>query len=229
MISLRRSFVAALALGGLLIAEAHAAPPSKPLSQPSQAAKPARPAAAAPAAASAPHPGPLPPTADIEFVQIGPPCDDIEPFKDKVSVRTLPVMSRIQAVEQMRSASLLYLKQGPPRYGRSANSVAAKTYEYLASGVPILADVPPGGDADLIREHGRNSWLITSGSRQELKDAILAAYARRLSIEPGVDPKYVKQYSRATLTKRLAALLDESILTPASDCTEELQKQYEFD
>jgi glycosyltransferase involved in cell wall biosynthesis len=144
----------------------------------------------------------------IEFVQIGPECKAMNEYVGRVRMRSVASVGHEQATEMMRSASILYLKQGYPREAGEVVTVAAKTYEYLASGLPILADVPPGSDATLIQAHSRNAWLVTSGKREDLKTAVLEAFAARHSACGLVDPVFIEQYARKNLTQRLAVELD---------------------
>ena len=60
----------------------------------------------------------------------------------------LPPVSREEALKLMQQASLLYLKQAVS----DGIAVAAKTYEYLATGLPVLAETIP--DFELVTWHG---------------------------------------------------------------------------
>ncbi|MGH3441459.1 MAG: glycosyltransferase [Nitriliruptorales bacterium] len=57
-------------------------------------------------------------------------------------------------IDLMRSADLLFLPMHDLPAGRRAGIVPHKTYEYLASGRPILAAVPDGDARDLLTESG---------------------------------------------------------------------------
>ena len=98
---------------------------------------------------------------DIEFVQVGPWCEAIGRFADRVRITHLSRVTHAEALVLMRTASVLYLTQGWEQGVDRYVSVASKTYEYLATGAPILAEVPAGDNADVIRRFARRSWIIT--------------------------------------------------------------------
>jgi glycosyltransferase involved in cell wall biosynthesis len=141
---------------------------------------------------------------DIEFVQVGPNCDAIDQYRSHVRIRLVGPVSRDDAIDLMKTASMLYLKQGRREGVSEYIAVAAKTYEYLATGLPILADVPPGDDADMIRAYGRNSFVVTSGDKSDLRQCVEAAYLARHEVVPETDPLFAQRYNRATLTRKLA-------------------------
>jgi glycosyltransferase involved in cell wall biosynthesis len=90
---------------------------------------------------------------DIEFVQVGLMFDSYSKFKDAVSIRVIDRVAHAEALELMQSASVLYLSQGWEAGVTDYIVVASKTYEYLATGLPILADCPPGDNADVVRQY----------------------------------------------------------------------------
>lgn len=63
-------------------------------------------------------------------------------------------LSHRETIELVRSADLLFLPMQDLPPGRRATIVPQKTYEYLASGRPILAAVPDGDARDLLAEAG---------------------------------------------------------------------------
>jgi len=86
--------------------------------------------------------------------------------------------------------------------------VPAKTYEYLASGVPLLVECQDGDAKQLILDYGSDSEIVTPDHEAELKAALLRAYGRRYTAEGGVHPLFAARYNRKALTARLAAVLD---------------------
>src|SRR6267378_7589392 len=113
---------------------------------------------------------------DIVFVQVGGSFDSYERFKERVKIKIVPPLPREAALELMREASLLYLKQGWEPGVSEHIAVAAKTYEYIATGLPILADVPPGDNAELLKKYASSGYVVTSNSRTDLRGAIERAY-----------------------------------------------------
>ncbi|MEZ0230136.1 MAG: glycosyltransferase, partial [Planctomycetota bacterium] len=99
----------------------------------------------------------------IEFVQVG--GGYARPAVDPgVPVTVIDTVERARALELMKSASLLYLRQGREPGVAHHMAVAAKTYEYLATGLPILADLPEGDNAEIVERYASNARLVKSGS-----------------------------------------------------------------
>jgi hypothetical protein len=75
---------------------------------------------------------------------------DLEAAAPYPFVRPLGFLSHRETVTLIRSADLLFLPMHDLPPGRRARLVPCKTYEYLASGRPILAAVPDGDARDLL-------------------------------------------------------------------------------
>jgi glycosyltransferase involved in cell wall biosynthesis len=144
---------------------------------------------------------------DIVFVQVGGSFDSYERFKDRIRIKIVPPLSREAALELMREASLLYVKQGWEPGVSEYIAVAAKTYEYLATGLPILAEVPPGDNAELVQKYASSGYVVTSNTRAELRQAVERAYAAR-SRTSAINPEFAKRFSRRELARKLALLFD---------------------
>lgn len=145
---------------------------------------------------------------DIVFVQVGGGFESYERFRGRLRIEVLPAVPRKQALEMMRQASLLYLKQGWEPGVSEYIAIGAKTYEYLATGLPILAEVPPGDNAELVRNYASPGYLVTSDDRGELRAAVERAYEERSRSGAGIHPEYAERFSRRALTGQLAALFD---------------------
>ena len=72
-------------------------------------------------------------------------------------IRWLGYVDHTDAVALMRTADLLFLPMHGLPDGTRASIVPGKTYEYLASGRPILAAIPEGDAWDLLEEAGSAS------------------------------------------------------------------------
>ncbi|MBP9837852.1 MAG: glycosyltransferase [Proteobacteria bacterium] len=142
----------------------------------------------------------------IKFTQIGGSFDSYESFKDKVDIEVIEMLPREKALELMQGADLLYLKQGTEAGVKSHIAVAAKTYEYLATGLPVLAEVPEGDNAEIIEKYCENYYLIKNDNLDEMKKLILQAYQERK--EPKIKEEFKETFSRVNLTKRLSEIFD---------------------
>lgn len=122
-----------------------------------------------------------------------------------------------RSVALLRSADLLFLPMHEPAGGRPAGIVPGKTYEYLASGRPILAAVPPGDARDLLQAAGSAIICAPSdvdGLRAGLERALTATASGDTGWMPGTDPAVIAPYERRHLAGRLAGVLD-SVVTAA--------------
>ncbi len=145
---------------------------------------------------------------DIEFIQVGGDFAAIEPFRAKVRITVTKSVPRAEALRLMTTASLLYLKQGWEPGVSDYIAVAAKTYEYIATGLPILAEVPPGDNAEIVRRYAGKSWVVGGQDRAELKQAVLEAYKRRLEPPTGITEAFTEKFARANLTRQLTEIFD---------------------
>jgi glycosyltransferase involved in cell wall biosynthesis len=147
----------------------------------------------------------------IEFVQVGDPFPSFQEYSKSVPIRLIPSVPRSEALRLMATASLLFLVQG--RVGGSRDiAVAAKTYEYLATGLPILADCPPGDNADTVARFSPHSFVVTSGQVDEIATALRRALSVRGDARPRIDDEFVRLYDRDHLTRRLKDVFDDVLL-----------------
>jgi glycosyltransferase involved in cell wall biosynthesis len=145
------------------------------------------------------------PELPMEFIQVGP-GNGIEGQDPRV--RVIPTISHAKAQKLMRYASALYLRQGEPENGAAAVSVGAKTYEYLATGLPVIAECPEGDNVDIVRRYATTSYVITDGSVGKIKSALQHAYEQHLHRTPELKDEYVEDFSRERQVHRLAQLLN---------------------
>lgn len=148
---------------------------------------------------------------EIEFVQVGKEFNGYENYIGKLNLTLTGPVKNETALEIMQSASLLYLKQGRENKLVSSIAVAAKTYEYLSTGIPLLCDCPPGDNMAVVEKYSENSFIANKGDKTELKELISTAYQAR-SDEPKVNNEFVEMYSREALTKSLAEIINKVIV-----------------
>ncbi|OGC90336.1 MAG: hypothetical protein A2W25_11580 [candidate division Zixibacteria bacterium RBG_16_53_22] len=150
---------------------------------------------------------------DIEFVQVGGGFESYDHYKDHVTITLINSVPPEEALRLMRSASLLYLKQGLEKNDTQYVAVAAKTYEYIATGLPILVDCPPGDNIDIVREYAEHAYIVTEANKEQIKEAILSAYGRRSAVTPSIRARFVDDFDRLNLTKKLARAMEEIVRT----------------
>ena len=95
------------------------------------------------------------------------------------------------------------------RPGVRATIVPGKTYEYLASGTPILAAVPEGDARDILQEAG-NATLTAPDDVDAIAEAILAALERFRAGLPLQRPaaEVVDRFEYRKLAGELAGVFD---------------------
>ena len=109
----------------------------------------------------------------------------------------------------LESADLLFLPMQKLAPGLRSGNVPGKTYEYLASGRPILAAVPEGDARDILSAAGNASLCrpadvtcLAAAIREQIE--LWRAGAQRAV----PDPEVTRLYERRYLTERLAGVLD---------------------
>jgi glycosyltransferase involved in cell wall biosynthesis len=124
-------------------------------------------------------------------------------------------VTHAEALALMRGADLLFLPMHNLPPGVRATIVPGKTYEYLASGRPILAAVPDGDARDLLKEAGGTVIVrpddvegIVRALRSEI-EAFRTGVAR-----PRPAPDVVARFEYGRLAAELAGVFD-SVLARA--------------
>ncbi len=125
---------------------------------------------------------------------------------------------RTEALREVLHSDMLLLLGGTQRL-----SVAAKTYEYMAAGKPILAIVEEGATADIIRQ-ARVGRVVAPQDLESAKQAIAAWYGQYFQDKTASDecsPDKGENFCAATgeyswdkLGARYSALLEEIYCKP---------------
>ena len=124
-------------------------------------------------------------------------------------VRNLGFLSHGRTIELMESADLLFLPMHDLPPGTNARIVPAKTYEYAASGRPILAAVPDGDARRFLGGVG-TATLVRPRDVEGMADAIrrsFAAWEGELPL-PRPDRARVEEREWSLLVARIARVLD---------------------
>jgi glycosyltransferase involved in cell wall biosynthesis len=140
-------------------------------------------------------------------------------YTEQPGVHLHGYVSHDEALELLRTADLLFLPMQDLPPGVRAAIVPGKTYEYLASGRPILAAVPDGDARDLLEEAG-GAVLCRPSDVEAMADAIAKELERFRSGEPARAPRpeVVARYEYRLLAARLTAVFDRLLdreLAPA--------------
>ena len=123
-------------------------------------------------------------------------------------VKYLGYLPHTESVALVRSADLLFLPMHDLPAGHRATIVPGKTYEYLASGRPILAAVPNGDAHELLGE-AATAHLCRPADTAAMADVIGDLVRRRaVGRTPTERPDVVAPFERRLLTERLVATFD---------------------
>jgi glycosyltransferase involved in cell wall biosynthesis len=125
------------------------------------------------------------------------------------TVRLHGYVSHAEAVGLMRSADLLFLPMHELPEGRRVGIIPGKTFEYLASGTPILAAIPEGDARDLLIEAG-NAFCCRPSDVDAMASSIAGQIRHKRSglSPPEPDEDVVRRSDWRERTKALGELFD---------------------
>lgn len=119
-------------------------------------------------------------------------------------------LSHGESLSLLRSADLLFLPMQKLLDGSRAGIVPGKTYEYLASGRPILGAVPPGDARDLLLRAGGN-FLVEPDDVDAMADVVRSLLDDPRPREGVRDNRVVADFDYRSLVRRVAHVLDEVV------------------
>lgn len=125
-------------------------------------------------------------------------------------VDSLGYLSHQHSVSELRAADALFLPLHGLPPGRRSRIVPGKTYEYLASGRPILGCLPEGDARDLVEHCGRG-YVAMPTDADQIADALDRLYHDWIAgrLNESKMPTSIEMYERRTLTKDLAEFLEK--------------------
>jgi glycosyltransferase involved in cell wall biosynthesis len=138
--------------------------------------------------------------------------EDPQAAADLEFVHFLGYLPHAASVALIRSADLLFLPMHKIRAGARAGIVPGKTFEYLATGKPILAAVPAGDARDLVQQ-ARTGLVCDPDDVAAMMRIIRAEIARWESGAPApvVDAACVSRFERKALAGKLAEVLRRAV------------------
>jgi glycosyltransferase involved in cell wall biosynthesis len=84
-------------------------------------------------------------------------------------------------------------------------NIPGKLFEYLATGLPVLALGDPAGDAAVLLTHAGGAPVLAHGDEQGIRKQLRKLYE---CTESGPAATSLAQYSRQTLSAKVAAILE---------------------
>ena len=113
-------------------------------------------------------------------------------------------LSHADSIALMRSADLLFLPMQNLSGGRRSTTVPGKTYEYLASGRPILGAVPAGDARDILTRIGHA--VCDPDDTTAIAETIATAMSDRNETQP--NDTLGAQFAYDTLARDAASVID---------------------
>jgi glycosyltransferase involved in cell wall biosynthesis len=125
--------------------------------------------------------------------------------------------SHSESLELVRTADLLFLPMHSLPSGERATTAPGKTYEYMASGRPILAAVPDGDAKDFLSQCG-TALICRPDDVAGMIQILERVYMAWKSKEPIAHSNmaFVSQFERQKLTRALAGVFRSQVRTEAS-------------
>ncbi len=115
-----------------------------------------------------------------------------------------------RALAHVAESDALFLTQLPYYDRHYSISIANKTFEYLETGKPIIADIPEGDNAELLQRYSRNSHIITDKDPDKIHLALKDLYEKWSSgnLKPQVNSEFINRFNGHALTRQLADVFD---------------------
>jgi glycosyltransferase involved in cell wall biosynthesis len=142
----------------------------------------------------------------------------VETPEDREVAATYPFVrfhgyrSHGETIAMLQAADLAFLPMQDLPSGVRAGLVPGKTYEYLASGTPILAAVPDGDARDILAEAG-NASICRPADVDCLTNALRERVAawRSGTLGPAANPDVLVRFERRRLAASLAAVVRDVV------------------
>lgn len=114
-------------------------------------------------------------------------------------------VSHKESIQGIKNADLLLLANFPEE--KSKGIIPGKLFEYMATGNPVLAIGPEGGDVAKILKETNSGQYFTHSEKEEIKSYILKEYKKR-ETDPVRNPSpEIHQYSGKQLTGKLSQVI----------------------
>lgn len=123
-------------------------------------------------------------------------------------VRFSGYLTHAESLSLTRTSDLLFLPMHNLPLGTRCRSIPGKTFEYMATGRPILAAVPDGDARDFLGQCGTGLLCRPDDVEGMIKilDHVYSGWKVGTPVV-SANMEYVKQFERRTLTRTLSAIL----------------------
>jgi len=115
-------------------------------------------------------------------------------------------VSHKESIQGIKNADFLLLTNFPDE--KSKGIIPGKLFEYMATGNPILAIGPDGGDVEKILDETKSGKYFTHSDKENVKRFIEEVYRKSKTDETNIPSSEVGNYSRKLLTQKLSRLIE---------------------
>lgn len=125
----------------------------------------------------------------------------------KSNVELLGFMPQAEALKHTRETDYLLLTM------TNDFSLPGKLFEYLATGKPVLALSPKGGEVDRILTETKGGYCVPHDSPEAIRAMLMEAWNKRAEMRARFAPDWeaIRRYERPRLAGELAALLRDRL------------------
>jgi len=163
------------------------------------------------------------PPGEFRFLWAGPDTEIVHKLAEKYHltniVEYLGLVSKTEAEGLVSNSHLLYFKIGETDNDTVNNTMTGKIFSYIASGRPILAEIPKGSAEELIKKYSDKYYIIHTSDPLDLQTAIIDAYRcwkggireNTMSVKK---TDFIKEFDFRYLTGKLADLFSSAAGLP---------------
>jgi len=154
----------------------------------------------------------------IRFLWAGPEAPFVFDLADKYNIRKIVeyigLIPKKKADELIYQSHLLYFVIGGTENHMDNTTLTGKIFPYLASGRPLLAEIPAGAAGEMIRKYSDNSFITSHGDSDGLAEAILRSYTswstgKNIPVGSEKTERFREEYSFRKLSNRIGNVFDK--------------------
>lgn len=135
-------------------------------------------------------------------------------FQVMPHVELVPNQPRAALPPWIAKADALFLIKGTPLDAQKPDThIAAKTYDYLATGLPVLGVLPTGDTKDMLQRYAAQSYIAPPNAPEQLEINIRKLHMDKTSgnLMRCPNEEFLKNFDAEILTRQLANVLKQQI------------------
>ena len=125
-------------------------------------------------------------------------------------VQVLGYLRHAETMDFLRRADVLFLPMLTEHDGRRSYNASGKIFEYMALRRPILAAVPEGDAAEIVRK-AQAGWVVNPHGVSQIKAILAGLLAQKTDgiWHTSHNDEYIQRFERRILTGQLARVFDD--------------------